>query len=206
MGAVNAPFDVDADVLYLDQVDSEELLRRHRDDPNVTEVLPVTFISRVTKYDFFADGIFDFVIASHVLEHLPNPCLALEEFLRIVKPGGIVYLVVPHKDYSFDKDRQVTPVSRLIGKYYAGVTEIEESEYRDWSFHGLDIEALGAEQAAQVLADCRNRYHKQLDFHVHTFTHESFWSLIELMGRKLDAEVVHKHWNELNIHAALRKR
>ncbi len=205
IGAVNCPFDVDADVSYLDQVDSRELLRRHSGDPNVEDVIPVTFISRSLNYDFFADGVFDFVIASHVLEHLPNPCAAVEEFVRIVRPGGIVYLIVPHKDHCFDKDRDVTPMSRLIGKYFDNVTSIERSEYRDIAFHGFDPAGLDGAVARGILADCEDRYAQQLDFHIHTFTHGSFWGLLEWLAPRIGASVVHRQWNELHIHAALRK-
>ena len=44
----------------------------------------------------FADASFDTVFCSQVLEHVPEPWLALEEFERILKPGGVLILSVPH--------------------------------------------------------------------------------------------------------------
>lgn len=43
----------------------------------------------------FADCSYDFVFASHVLEHVPDDGAALGEIRRILKPGGIAVLPVP---------------------------------------------------------------------------------------------------------------
>jgi len=43
----------------------------------------------------FADATYDFVFASHVLEHIPNDLKALQEIRRILKPNGIAILPVP---------------------------------------------------------------------------------------------------------------
>ena len=40
----------------------------------------------------FADGSFDAVMAAHVIEHLPDPQLALKEMVRVLKPGGMLFL------------------------------------------------------------------------------------------------------------------
>lgn len=43
----------------------------------------------------FADGNFDVVIASHVLEHLETADRALADWMRVVRPGGALLLGVP---------------------------------------------------------------------------------------------------------------
>ncbi len=43
----------------------------------------------------FADDTFDRLIATHVLEHVPDPHLALAEWVRVVKPGGVISLLLP---------------------------------------------------------------------------------------------------------------
>jgi SAM-dependent methyltransferase len=44
----------------------------------------------------FPDLSFDHVVSIVVLEHTPQPGRVIEEFRRILKPGGMVHLVVPH--------------------------------------------------------------------------------------------------------------
>ncbi len=43
----------------------------------------------------FPDHSFDKVIASEVLEHVPDDLAAYDEFMRIVKPGGTIAVTVP---------------------------------------------------------------------------------------------------------------
>lgn len=43
----------------------------------------------------YPDASFDRLIATHVLEHLPNPVRVLKEWNRVVKPDGIISIVLP---------------------------------------------------------------------------------------------------------------
>ena len=43
-----------------------------------------------------ADASCDRVLSVVVLEHTPEPTRVIEEFLRVLKPGGSVHMVVPH--------------------------------------------------------------------------------------------------------------
>jgi SAM-dependent methyltransferase len=56
---------------------------------------------------------YDAVLASHVLEHLANPLGALAEWARVVRPGGHVLLLVPHRDGTFDHRRPITSLEHL---------------------------------------------------------------------------------------------
>jgi 2-polyprenyl-3-methyl-5-hydroxy-6-metoxy-1,4-benzoquinol methylase len=44
----------------------------------------------------FADGFFDVVCTSQVLEHLPSPKNELAEIRRVLRPGGLFYADVPN--------------------------------------------------------------------------------------------------------------
>ncbi len=45
----------------------------------------------------YADASFDVVVASHVLEHLPNPSAIISEMGRVLKKGGILLIGTPTK-------------------------------------------------------------------------------------------------------------
>ena len=44
------------------------------------------------------DNSFDFVHSSHCLEHMRNPSVALDNWLRILKPGGYIVCLIPDED------------------------------------------------------------------------------------------------------------
>lgn len=48
--------------------------------------------------DGVPDNTFDFVHSSHCLEHLYVPMTALENWIRICKPGGHLLIIVPDED------------------------------------------------------------------------------------------------------------
>lgn len=43
----------------------------------------------------FADGTFDHIIASEVMEHIPDDDAALDELVRVLRPGGTIAVTVP---------------------------------------------------------------------------------------------------------------
>jgi SAM-dependent methyltransferase len=47
----------------------------------------------------FADGTFDKVVLSEVLEHLPDDFAGLQEVKRVVRTGGTIAITVPNHDY-----------------------------------------------------------------------------------------------------------
>ena len=49
----------------------------------------------------FADGEFDFILASHVLEHLDRPFVVMQELHRILKYDGTLQVKVPHFSRGF---------------------------------------------------------------------------------------------------------
>ena len=64
----------------------------------------------------------DFIVSSHVIEHFPNPIKALIEWDRLVRPGGIIFMIVPHKERTFDKVRENTPLEHLIEDFKNNTT------------------------------------------------------------------------------------
>lgn len=52
-----------------------------------------------------ADESFDFVYSSHTLEHMADPSIALQNWWRVIRPGGFLIVSVPHRDlYEKKKD------------------------------------------------------------------------------------------------------
>jgi SAM-dependent methyltransferase len=78
---------------------------------NEPGVVPVTEVAIGIGLDYpgydgtnlpFGDDTQDAVMASHVLEHIPNYRPTLAEWFRVLKPGGFLILFLPHK-YLYEK-------------------------------------------------------------------------------------------------------
>lgn len=81
------------------------------------------FIADGTDLNEIAAGTYDFLVSAHCLEHIANPMKALEEWLRVLKPGGFMLLVVPDKNFTFDHNRNYTSFTHLLSDYESDTTE-----------------------------------------------------------------------------------
>ena len=43
----------------------------------------------------------DFIFSSHCLEHLADPIAALEHWKESLRPGGVLFLYLPHPDMEY---------------------------------------------------------------------------------------------------------
>jgi SAM-dependent methyltransferase len=83
----------------------------------------IQFIADTVDLGPIPDGKYDCVLASHCLEHVANPLLALSEWKRVLKADGLLVLVLPHKDGTFDWRRPTTGLAHLIEDYRRHTTE-----------------------------------------------------------------------------------
>jgi ubiquinone/menaquinone biosynthesis C-methylase UbiE len=94
-----------------------------------------------TNLNLIPDSKYDFIISSHCLEHIANPLKAIEEWIRVIKKGGFILLLLPDKDYCFDHDRPITEFSHLIEDFQNNTTEDDLThlneilELDDWKMH-----------------------------------------------------------------------
>ena len=72
------------------------------------------FVAEGGRLDTIADESYGFVLSSHMLEHTANPIGTLNEWARILQPGGVLVLIVPHRDGTFDHRRKVTALAHLL--------------------------------------------------------------------------------------------
>ena len=80
----------------------------------------------------FKDNTFDFLISCHCLEHCPDTIRTLNEWLRIIKKGGFLFLVLPHGDRTFDKGRNKTTVEHHIRDYNNKVDIYDTDPLEEW--------------------------------------------------------------------------
>jgi SAM-dependent methyltransferase len=83
------------------------------------------FISEASDLSQIGDQSYDFLMSSHCLEHIANPILAVKEWKRVVKRGGIMMLFLPNKACNFDHRRVFTTFEHLLSDYEKGTPETD---------------------------------------------------------------------------------
>jgi SAM-dependent methyltransferase len=109
-------------VFYADHCSTEELRTKYAGNPNVPvdDICPVDFdLSRMRLSEADRDGKFDYVVASHVIEHVPDLVGWLRDIHGLLNEGGILALAVPDKRFTFDVFRRETAfwmVQEAVGR------------------------------------------------------------------------------------------
>jgi len=100
----------------------------------------------------------DFIISSHLVEHLPNLIAAFIEWNRILRDGGYVFMIVPLKGaLQADNSRELTPLAHFVDDYNQKIT---------LDTHPTD--GVPGERAG----------------HYHTFTPDSLLEVVHFMHQK----------------------
>ena len=144
-------------------------------------------------------GVFDGLIASHVIEHLPDLLCFFQEAALLIKEGGSVGFAVPDKRFCFDFFKPITTTGDVISAHdipraqHSGRTAFNDTAYsvqqlgrNGWGKVALDHltpmfnigRALAVMRRAEQ-AQPGSIYH---DFHTWYFTPASFELLILELG------------------------
>ena len=143
---------------------------------------------------------FDYAIASHVIEHVPDVIGWLNDILSVLKPGGIVALAVPDRRYTFDVRRPVTTMGQLLEHFlskrrkpgpeqifdhFSQVVKVSHIDIHGLVRRDLDIDALERhhtdEEALDLAMASLGPDAHYRDRHASVFTPKSFLELLAQM-------------------------
>ena len=96
------------------------------------------YLRDATDLSTIPSETYDFLLSSHSLEHIANPIKALTEWKRVLRADGILLLVLPHKDNTFDHRRRVTTLDHMVSDYEHGAREDDCTHVRE----SLDLHDL----------------------------------------------------------------
>ena len=125
------------------------------------------FISEASDLGQIGDGVYDFLLSSHTLEHVANPLGALSEWSRVLAPTGVLALVVPHKEGTFDHRRPVTTLAHLVEDDEQGTTEADRTHLDEiFALHDLSLDPGAGERDAFEARSLQNEQNRCLHHHV----------------------------------------
>lgn len=125
------------------------------------------YIAEATALNFIDAGRYDFLLSSHVLEHIANPLLALSEWTRLLKKQGTLVLLLPNKEKTFDHRRPVTTLEHLIEDFQNGTSEDDLTHLPEiLVLHDLARDPEAGDMEAFRLRSQRNMENRCLHHHV----------------------------------------
>lgn len=108
-------------VKIVDHASAADLRAKYINHPiNLDNIEEVDFVSEGQPLSELVGSLntYDWIIASHVVEHLPNLISFFQECEKILKPGGVLSLVVPDKRYCFDHLGTLTSTGQLLDAWH----------------------------------------------------------------------------------------
>jgi SAM-dependent methyltransferase len=126
----------------------------------------------------FADASQDFVICSHVLEHLANPLALLGDAYRVLRPSGVMLILLPDRHHTYDRTRTPTPLGHVVADYQAGVTEVETAHIEDCLLNADQDTVRAWREASSEDRIALVNLHRQRSIHVHCWDEPEFSSLL----------------------------
>jgi SAM-dependent methyltransferase len=194
-----------SEVYYVDHAGREELQAKYANDPNVNieKIVQIDAVwDEKALAECFPDGRkFDYVLASHVMEHVPDMLGWLHEIAAVLRPGGRLLLAVPDKRFTFDYLRQPSRLSEVIDAYLRRIRRPTPAQIFDHAANAAEVDMSAAwrgpldpeslkryrdtrfalERSIESIRDC-----KYIDGHWWVFTGRSLAALfLELAGLDL---------------------
>ena len=185
------------DVRYVDYA-ATDVIRANQFDPAIdpAAIVDVDIVWGERPLREAAGGPVDVIVASHVIEHVPDLIGWLHELHATLTPGGILGLAVPDKRYTFDALRKDSVIAEAVEAFLLGYRAPSLRQVFDVAANGVAVEpgqvwrgefrpeaarpeVLSRLAAAFKLARNLQEAPRYNDAHCWVFTPASFLDLIE---------------------------
>lgn len=191
IGALHVPLRLPpkASVKYVDRLSQSEGSAYADIEPVVPDI-----VEDGQTLKTISDSSLDFVVANHVIEHTDDPITAIQNWLRVLRGGGIVFVSGPDKRYAtVDQARPETPFSHLLRDFNDGPEWSRHEHYREW--------AIYYDHASETEIEQRVKYYDE-NFtcgHFHVWKRQDFRTMLNecrftlLFPFKIEKEFINNH-------------
>ena len=190
-----APKSAGFNVHVLDHLSTEDLIQKYKDHGvNTSNIENVDYVWSGEKLTDLIGGTnrYDWIIASHVVEHIPNLIGFLQECSLLLKEHGKLSLVIPDKQYCFDYFLPLTTTGQLIDAYDSRCNRPTRGQVFDSYSHSSsmggtiswDNSTQGKLELIHTLGFCKDTFRQMsadktyIDTHCWKFIPKSFQLII----------------------------
>jgi SAM-dependent methyltransferase len=196
----------EGEVTYVDFTDAESLRDKHRERGLVPlqQIVDVDAIwgASTLQQAIGAGKKVDYVIASHVIEHVPDLPSWLGELSEVLNETGEIRLAVPDKRFTFDYLRRETDLVDILASYSIRARVPLPQHVFDFALNYREVDRVAAwngpldpetlprryslEDANRMVEECKRG--EYVDIHCWVFTPRSF---AELFVELAQADLIH---------------
>ncbi len=180
------------DIYYCDCCPAEESRKKHKGYDH-EDIVDIDFIwtPGTRLCDAAPKGIkFNYVIASHVIEHVPDPVGFILDIFEAMRGGGILSLAVPDKRKCYDYFRRETDVAQLVHNFMNKITIPSTEQIFDFLTNNIDTSYNQPWLTGEKFEECKRCYTDEqalsfcrhvlltgqyLDVHCSVFTPDGFF-------------------------------
>jgi hypothetical protein len=221
---------VDAEIYYVDHLPKDGLCEKYLNVPgyDISNIVDIDFVWGDETLSAIVEksAPFDYIIASHVIEHVPDVIGWLNEICDVLKASGIISLIIPDKRFTFDFYRPITsladlvschlekrrrPSARQIFEAYLLHASVDVAELWKSSLPPKSVQLVHDKLFALKICQEALDEEKYCDVHCSVFTPQSFYHLVEVLFEmkliKCSVETIYPTQpNEIDFFASLKKR
>ena len=144
IGALDNPTEMpsDVEIQYVDYATTQALQKHpHEDTVRRSSIVRVDHVwpGSGSLADVCGRADYDFVVASHVIEHVPNVLGWFEGIFNALRPGGVFNLAIPDRRFTFDIRRKESTLGEMVEAYLHAYTRPSVRQLFD---HTLDASAV----------------------------------------------------------------
>lgn len=150
-------------VQYIDRYSVADL-RSHYPELRELPLIEADIIGDAQDLAVITDAKYDFLISAHVIEHMKDPIKALYNWCRVLRPGGMLYLIAPDKRAIFDHQRNRTALSHLILDYIKPSDERDFEHYFDYAMY-----VHGKKNKEEAFVEANRLIETDYSIHYHVF-------------------------------------
>ena len=180
-------------VRILDYATTQELIEKYQSQNlDVSEIETVDYVFRGERIpELIKNEKFDYILASHVIEHVPDIIRFLQDCETVLKPHGELRLAIPDKRFCFDCLRECASISRVIdvyelaprtqtagaaAEYFLKVCKKNDAIAWDFDSKGEITKVHSLDEAISAIGKTKNGVY--LDIHNWVFTPSTFREML----------------------------
>ena len=142
------------------------------------------YIADAVNMSCLENNSYDFVMSSNNLEHIANPLKALKEFYRVLKKDGLMIILVPMKEKTFDHRREYTSFEHLISDYENNTPETDLTHLPEIiELHDYELDPPCGGRESFIKRSELNYQNRCL--HHHVFSRESLEKIFAWLGMQI---------------------